>query len=708
MVRALGFVLLLLTLPLAAPAIQAPVHPTERDEILKMISALGSASEDTVERAREALLEKGDKAVPFLLEALKHDASEPIRMDVAALLGELRDESALTPLFVASQVDTSPRVRMAAQLALEHLTADLGERRTEDTRWRDYEKVTQKTITELKNHLKNDADEEVRARAARSLGIYGSEDELDFLYDRARRDKVPRVRVACFNAIRRLTYPIVLAQDFQALSSTPIRRPRNPIAVLTTKRMIERFRDEEDPAVRVAIVENLTECVYPIFLLGERRFRGGRGSTDDHAWIIEAVTDEFRHDLEKTEDAGTKRAEITAVIRLLSAYYRVGDADLHEEIRRRLTSEFRRQYLDTTSDGSSILIRVRFDRYYRTRPPKNDKMAERVADVLGQLYLEDGDWQIRRLSVEGIGLFGDKSDSVTVIKGLSHEQNLDVWESAIRALGLLDKATSATYLLGLYQSSKVPDRLRAAAALSIGMIHYPQETRRLAALLAQEPSLDVRLAAIEALSFNRDATTARTLVGQLRHDEPRVRAAALEALRYNPDKDAASLVESLLLTDTDAAVRAAAAPTLAILARQAAVPGLTRALRDDSRDVRRAAAIELGLLEAADALEPLIAVATTDPDPDVRLEAALSLGDIGDIRAIEPLVRRVLIEEQLDNRRAIYEALLAMRKPSSVIVSIWGKLPPLQQQNPTLYEELQELLVYLQEQSKGHTVDFPG
>ena len=711
MARVFSFVLLVSAFTLATLASAASagqVHPTERDEILEMINALGSSSEDRVEAAREALLAKGGTAAPFLLDALKLSRSEAIRMEAATLLGEARDDAALSPLFVAAQIDTSPRVRMAAQLGLERLVADLNERRIADTHRRDYEKVTRDVITEFKKRLKTDPDKRVRIQAARSLGTYGAETDLDTLYDRAKRDKAPQVRVACYEAIRRLTYPIVLARDFQALSRDPVRRPRNPIAVQTTKKMTRRLFDEKDPDVRMAIVENLTGCVYPIFLLGERRLGRGGPLLDDHSWMIEEVTDKFSRDLEDGSDSDVKRAEIAALIRLLSAYYRVGDVDLQDEIRRRITSEFRRSYFVNTSDYRGILIRVRFDRHYRTSPPNNDKIAERVSKVMKDLFLEEEDWRVRQLAVEALGLFGDKSDSITIVKGLRSERNNDVWETAIHALGLLDKNSSATYLLELYSNPKAPARLRAAAALSIGLIHYPRETRQLAARLKQEPSLEVGLAVIEALSYRRDATTARVLFDQLRHSKAEVRTAALVSLRYNPHKGSAGTIQSLLLADPDPAVRAAAAATLATVAKAQAVPTLARAVADESPEVRRAVVVELGLLKAVSAVDALIAAATGDPDPEVRIEAAVSLGQIRDQKAIEPLVRRVPAEQRADNRRAIYEALLAIREPNTVIVSIWGKLPQLRKDNPVVYDELQTLLVYLRAQNKGRSVKLPG
>ncbi len=711
MARVLALVLFLAALPTFATTER--VHPTERDRIVEAVDALGSSSESKVEAARAFLIEAGDKALAFLLDALEISGSEPIRVEAATVLGELRNEGALTPLFVASQVDPSPRVRMAAELALERLIADLNTPRPEDVRTRDYEKVTRGTIIELKKRLKSDPDPSVRAHAARSLGIYGEERDLEFLYGRAKRDKTAAVRAACFEAIRRLTYPIVLARDFRSLSRDPAQRPRNPIAVSATKAMLSLFDDENDTEVRVAIVENLTECVYPIFLLGERRFRsrarpgGSAGAFDDHRWVIEEVTDEFTRDLEQADSFDLKRAEITALVWLLSAYYRVGDVQLHDEIRRRLTREVRRGFLLGTSGYRDLLIQVRVDRHYRTSPPDNDKLAKRVTDVLKEIYLNDSNWRVRALAAEGIGLFGGRSDSIALAKGLKNETNAEVWEATIIALGRLDKASSATDLLGVYLNPQAPVEVRVAAVRAICMINYPKETHRLAGLLALETDIDVLVAGIEALGFNRDDDTAQALFQFLRHAEPEARAAALEALRYNPHKGSASLIASLLLTDPDAAVRAAAAPTLTVLAGDAAAPTLTRALKDDDPGVRRAAAVELGLLKAASAVDALIAAAVGDVDADVRIEAARSLGDIRDLKAVEPLVRRAIIEDAFESRRAIYEALLAMRQPHTVIVAIWAKLPELIKDNPTVHDEFQQLLLYLREQSLGHNIQLP-
>jgi len=707
MARILSLVLLVFMVPLLAHA--AELHPNERNQILKLVNTLASSKEGNVKAARQALLAKGDKAVPFLIDALKISPAEALRMEAAALLGEIRNEAALTPLFVASQVDTSARVRMAAQLGLERLLADLNDPRLEDTRWRDYGKVTRATIIEIKKRLKNDRDPRVRARAARSLGIYGSERDLDILYDRARRDEVAEVRIACYEGIRRLTYPIVLARDFRDLSASPAKSPRNEIAVETTKKMLARLLDEEEPTVRVAIVEQLAQCVYPIFLLGERRLSRDESAYDDHRWIINELTDEFSSDLEREDThADVRLAEIRALVRLLSAYYRVGDVNVQDAIRRRLTSEVRRSYLGTIPTLDGIIVRTRLDRHYRSSPPKNDKVAERVTKAASKLYAGGVDWRLRQLAAEAIGLFGDKADSTDIIKGLSTEQNHDVWEAAIRALGLLDRNASATYLLNLYTNLEVPDRLRAEAARSIGLINYPRETRRLAGLLAREPSLNVRLAVIEALSYNRDAFAARALFDQLAHDKPKVRAAALTALQDNPYEGSASAIQSLLLKDPDPGVRAVAAVTLSILVKEPAIPALTHALGDESVLVRLAAAVELGLLNATRAAEALTAVATGDPDPDVRIEAVTSLGQIADPRIIQPLVRQALKEEDPLNRRAIYEALLAIRRPSSVIVAIWPSLPELQKSDRVVYEEIQVLIFYLREQNRGRNVQLPG
>ena len=689
---------------LFAPALArgADVHPTERDEILNAIGALASATDSQVEAARQLLLEKGPKSVPFLLAALKRAGSEAIRIESATLLGELRDASAITPLFVASQVDRSARVRMAAQLALDQLVADLNNPRLEDTRRRAYEKITREAIIELKRILRQGATEEERIKAAGSLGTYGGESELDDLYSVARNDKSARVRIACYEAIRRITYPLVLARDFQALSWDPAQRPHNPVAVNATREFIRRFLDEEDADVSAAIVENLAEIVYPIFLLGERRFRSDHDVLDDHRWIIEEVTLQFGRDLDRGESAPVNRAEISALNRLLSAYYRVGDVDVQDEVRRRLTTEYRRVFIEHEGDFRSFIVRTRFDRFYRTTPPRNDAIANRYIATLSDLYTDNADWRVRRLAAEGIGLFGGKSDSITIVRGFAQERNAEVLEAGVVALGLLDKASSATYLLdNVYSNVSVASRLRLAAARSIGMINYPQETRRLAALLPREPDKDVLLAGIEALSFRRDENTAQTLVALLGRDDAQVRAAALEALRYNPHAAGVARTEAMLSTDPDPTVRATAASTLAVLRGAEAMPALVAALKDESADVRRAAVIELGLLRSSKAVDVLISVATTDPDPDVRAEAATSLGQLRDQKAIEPLVRYVQTEAEPENRRAIYDALLALRQPNTVIVSMWSKLPDLMKNNPVVYLEFQELLLYLQQQRLG-------
>ncbi|MBN1916732.1 MAG: HEAT repeat domain-containing protein [Verrucomicrobia bacterium] len=704
MARICCLIALLATLLDPALAPGADVHPTERDEILKAVGALASATESQVEAARQFLLEKDAKAVPFLLDALKRALSEAIRIESATLLGELRDASALTPLFVTSQVDASARVRMAAQLALDQLVADLKNPRLEDTRHRAYEQITREAINELRKVLRQGSNDADRVKAAQSLGTYGSERELSDLHNAARRDTSVAVRIACYEAIRRITYPLVLARDFQALSWDPARRPRNPVAVVASRELLRRFLDEKDADVKAAIVENLAEIVYPVFLLGERRFRSSSGALDDHRKIIEEVTDLLRRDLANEERGAVLRAEIRALTRLLSAYYRVGDVDVQDEIRRRITSDYRRVYLEHGGDYRSIIVRTRFDRFYRTTPPKNDVIAGRFVAALLDLYKGHPDSRVRLLAAEGVGLFGDRSDAIAITRGFAQERNAEVLEAGIVALGLLDRASSATYLFdNVYSNVQVASRLRLAAAQAIGRINYPRETRRLAALLTREPNKDVLLAGIVALSYSRNENTAQTLVSLLDHDDAQVRVATLEALRYNPHRAALARAEALLAGDADALVRAASAATLAVYRGEAALPALVAAVKDESPDVRRAVVIELGLLKSSKAVDVLIGAATTDPDPDVRIEAAASLGQIRDQKAIEPLVQYVQTEPEPENRRAIYDALLAMRQPNTVIVSMWAKLPALQKDNAGIYLEFQEVLLYLQDQKFGYS-----
>ena len=80
----------------------------------ELIDSLASKDSDARERAKEALLELGDKAVASLIYALNDNISA-IRMKVAEMLGELKAQSAVKPLINALKDKEAPERHSAAE-----------------------------------------------------------------------------------------------------------------------------------------------------------------------------------------------------------------------------------------------------------------------------------------------------------------------------------------------------------------------------------------------------------------------------------------------------------------------------------------------------------------------------------------------------------------------------------------------------------------
>ncbi len=80
--------------------------------------------------------------------------------------------------------------------------------------------------------------------------------------------------------------------------------------------------------------------------------------------------------------------------------------------------------------------------------------------------------------------------------------------------------------------------------------------------------------------------------------------------------------------------------------------------KDDSN--RIAAIIALGEIKEIEAVEPIIRQ-LNDPNNDIRLETSLALGFLEDKTAIDPLVDLLIVEQDLNVKRAIAESLYTLR-----------------------------------------------
>jgi HEAT repeat protein len=133
---------------------------------------------------------------------------------------------------------------------------------------------------------------------------------------------------------------------------------------------------------------------------------------------------------------------------------------------------------------------------------------------------------------------------------------------AISALGGIPDSRSVKQLMRVLQND-ADDVNRVEAAVGLGQL---ADAKSLDALInaIKDPSFDVRLAALEALSHFTDKKAYQALLNTLTHKDPALRATAAIALAEFGNKDAISHLEKLL-ADSDEDVRIAAQESIDIL-----------------------------------------------------------------------------------------------------------------------------------------------
>lgn len=184
-----------------------------------------------------------------------------------------------------------------------------------------------------------------------------------------------------------------------------------------------------------------------------------------------------------------------------------------------------------------------------------------------------------------------------------------------------------------------------------------------------DPAAEVRLAAAEAVSEDRDRTALPALRARFaREDDPRVEVALARDFAALGDTEALPLLISAFRADsTPASVRDAALAAVESIGTKAAARGLTEALEQskpgDDRLPRLIAA--LGKVGDSHAVVPLVRTLTS-PEPKVRAAAAAALGRIGDTKGSAPAVRGLLGDGVLEVRKAAIAALSALNDRESV------------------------------------------
>ncbi len=301
-----------------------------------------------------------------------------------------------------------------------------------------------------------------------------------------------------------------------------------------------------------------------------------------------------------------------------------------------------------------------------------------IARLIEVLEDEDADEELRWFSIRILGKF-NQPDVIAVLvellKTSDSEEEKAIAAAALSEIGA-DAIASLTQLL-----AQDPTRLLAVRSLS-----YIRQTETIAPLLGvvQDPQIEVRCAAIEALSSFHDSTVAPVLLNALNDIGASVRREAVIGLSFRPDLgEEFDLVNRLLprLYDFNLDVCHAAAIALGRIGTDAAADGLFKVLQSPHTPVSLQIEIvrALARIETQTSLEYLISCLHQQATPAVwqeivtvlgRIEQsnfkpqaaqslmellhsnhtrmqsasikqaiALSLGQLGDLQAIDPLIQ---------------------------------------------------------------------
>ena len=211
--------------------------------------------------------------------------------------------------------------------------------------------------------------------------------------------------------------------------------------------------------------------------------------------------------------------------------------------------------------------------------------------------------------------------------------------------------------------------VRSRAAQILGVIKDKSSIPALLDALRGE-FYTVRVQAALALGQIHDPGSISDLTQALKDKEPEVRAAACIALGKFADPRTFEAISNILLDDPQIEARQAAAQALGETKRMEAIPYLMEALRDSYWWYERDQAVN-HLLDAiakmGNAVVPSLVEALSDNEGTVKKYGALLLARVPDERALEPLSIS-LYDTHFDVCRASAEALASIGAPALPIL----------------------------------------
>jgi HEAT repeat protein len=613
-------------------ALRALARIADPRAVVPLAEALKKAEVWLAPRIADILARHGDMVVEPMIAFLEEPSQHPARAWAANILGEVRATRAF-PALVRALDDLDDEVRAKAAASL----GKLGDHRA---------------VTYLLDHLLTDPAPFVRARIAGALGQFNDTEVIDTLV-RALGDPAWWVRMRSVEALEPIGAvsegPLMLALD----DTDPEIRIRAAVALErlgVPNRIIGQI---ESGTASGEAMEILTK----FGLAGARELLAeqlAHSSPFVRATIISAIQQAGRRDLSNElihsslEDPDPEiRAAAFDALRNLGVKDAVPTAldGLGDENNRVRTSAM--QLIGELGEAEvANMIRPRTADY-------EPMVRAAAARALGQIQARDAQPELARLlrdpapevraaAADGVA-DGGGSWAVPELLKLLVDADPAARRSAAYALGRVGGPAILPALTRAFQNGS-PD-LREVIAEAVARIDG-DALPDLLDMLMESRDREARLSTVRILARIRSPKAAQLLEVMWRDPDPEVRTLVAEALGQQPGEQSVRLLREGL-TDANEGVRACAVESLAQFGTEAAGADILALLREDpSSKVRERAALATGLLRVPGGDAILLAACASDEPLNVRAAAALGVGAF-DQESIVAQVLHMPDEEQV-------------------------------------------------------------
>ncbi|EAQ79229.1 PVC-type heme-binding CxxCH protein [Blastopirellula marina] len=267
----------------------------------------------------------------------------------------------------------------------------------------------------------------------------------------------------------------------------------------------------------------------------------------------------------------------------------------------------------------------------RGKPARSKTIAwsgtEPVAATLRDVLNSAAPSEVRLAAIQALQDVQDDRCKALLRKIAAAGKSAEESTAAIAALGQLKDRESATLFASIAANDQLADATRREAIKGLAVLGSDSAIDQLLAITAAANSTAaLKIVALETLST-------------LKSDK------SIEPVRK-------------LLSDGNPAIRVAAIQALGAIQGEEAVSALVQSLQDENVDARKAALATLALLNSSEAIPAMLAAAD---DVATQFDAQMALAAVPDRRALPQYLRAVTSANQ-ELRKATMNALLALRE----------------------------------------------